>query len=38
MAMFGYMTDLSTVDETKTEEITAQGISYYLASRYIEMC
>ena len=32
--MFGYMTDLSTVDETKTEEITAQGISYYLASRY----
>ena len=25
MAMFGYMTDLSTVEETRTEEITAQG-------------
>ena len=25
MAMFGYMTDLATVEESKTEEITAQG-------------
>ena len=23
--MFGYMTDLSTVEETRTEEISAQG-------------
>lgn len=30
--MFGYMTDLSTVEESKTEEITAQG-SQTLASK-----
>ena len=33
--MFGYMTELATVEETKTEEITAQGnITFHSSSLY----
>ena len=33
MGMFGYMTELATVEETKTESVEAEGENRYIHSR-----